>query len=106
MVVQTRLNIIRSLPLVLTDKVLTLSPEGISFVMSVCTHVSGKRKEVLCALKLSPHIVLYVCLVPCCGHSLFMQFLVSPYADILRTPGTCGWEPASTVHQTLGTSYR
>jgi len=34
-------------------------------------------------------------------HTQFMQLLVSPSADILRTLGTRGWRPATTVHQTL-----
>ena len=38
------------------------------------------------------------------GHSLFMQFLVSPCADNLKTPGNREWEPAASVHQILGTS--
>ena len=39
------------------------------------------------------------------GHTQFMQFLVSPYTDILRTSGARGWKPAAKVYQILGTSY-
>ena len=93
----------------LIDNVLILSPVGNDYWLRyVClsTCISKTHEGFMCAEFKSSYCLLRMSspvLWPR-GHSLFMQFLVSPYADILRTPGTSGWEPASTVYQTLGTS--
>ena len=91
--------------LFLTDNVLMFSPLRSDYRLryvnlSTCIRTTrgfmcAEFKSTYCPVPMSSHVLWPRV------HAHFLQLLVSPSADILRTLGTRGWRPATTVHQTL-----
>jgi len=95
--------------LVVTNNVLKLSPVGsdywLHYVSPSVTCIRTTHGRFMCAEFKSAYGLVRMS-SPVLWPRDHTQFMVSPYADVFRTPGTRGWEPAATFYQTLVTSYR